>query len=273
MQTRRAVVALALILALSVLSGCSSLGGWFKGIGGGGKDRGEAFDVPAQVLANEAEESYKEGKFDDAADLYQQLKDRYPYSKYALLADLRVGDAYLKAKRWDEAALAYDDFIRLHPKNEAVPYAYYQMGMVYHSQMLTVDRDPTNARKAGEAFQRLINQHANSEWAQKALPRLRESLERQAGHDMFVGGYYLRSNQYEAAIGRFKRVLTQYPDVGLYGEAMANIQKAQTMLDKISPEERAKRNEERRDLLVSPPNVESPRVILEQDRGGPPTPF
>lgn len=279
MQARRAMATLALLLALALLGGCNSLGSWgglgswFKGLGGGGKDHGESFDVPAQVLANEAEEAYKEGKFDDAADLYQQLKDRYPYSKYALLADLRVGDAYLKAKRWDEAALAYDDFIRLHPKNEAVPYAYYQMGMVYHSQMLTVDRDPTNARKAGEAFQRLINQHPNSEWAQKALPRLREALERQAGHDMFVGGYYLRTKQYEAAIGRFKRVLTQYPDVGLYGEAMANIQKAQAMLDKLSPEERAKRTEERRDLLVSPPNVESPRVILGEDRGGPPTPF
>ncbi|MFH1058772.1 MAG: outer membrane protein assembly factor BamD [Pseudomonadota bacterium] len=273
MQARRAVIALTLVLALTALGGCTWVSGMWKGLGGGKAERGDAFDVPAQYLANEAEQAYKDGKYDDAADLYQQLKDRYPYSKYALLADLRVADAYLKAKRFDEAALAYDDFIRLHPKNEAVPYAYFQLGMVYHGQMLSVDRDPSNARKAAEAFQRLIRQFPRSEQAQKAMPRLREAYERQAGHDMFVGGFYMRSKQYEAAIGRFKRVLTQYPDIGLYGEAMANINKAQATLDKLTPEERAKRQEERRDLLSSPPNVESPRVVLEQDRGGPPTPF
>ncbi|MFH1034978.1 MAG: outer membrane protein assembly factor BamD [Pseudomonadota bacterium] len=257
----------SLLLAILCSAGC----GWWRGLGGKSGDRGEAFDAPAQVLANEAETAYKEGNWDEAADLYQQLKDRYPYSRFALLADLRVGDAYYKAKRYDEAVLAFDDFIRLHPKNEGVPYAYFQMGMVHHSQMLTPDRDPSNARKAADAFQRLVRQYPKSEWAQKAFPRLKEALERQANHDMFVGDFYLRTKQYEAAIGRFKRVLTQYPDVGLYGDAMAKIQKAQEKLDAISPEERAKRMEERRDL-ISPPALDTPRVPVGGD-SGPPSPF
>lgn len=273
MKLSKRLLAWCLLLALLLGSTGCGMTSWFKGLGGRSGDRGEAFDAPAQVLANEAETAYKEGNWDEAADLYQQLKDRYPYSRYALLADLRVGDAYFKAKRYDEAVLAFDDFIRLHPKNEGVPYAYYQMGMVHHSQMLTPDRDPSNARKATEVFQRLVRQHPSSEWAQKAYPRLKEALERQANHDMFVGDFYMRTKQYEAAIGRYKRVLTQFPDVGLYGDAMAKIQKAQEKLEAISPEERAKRQEERRDL-VAPPSLDPGGRPVAADRDlGPPTPF
>lgn len=265
MKTARNLALLALMLAVLSLSGCA----WFKGLGRG-SDHGDVLDTPAQVLANEAELSYKDGQWDEAADLYQQLKDRYPYSRFGLLADLRVGDAYFQAKRYDEAVLAYEDFIRLHPKNEGVPYATYQMGMVYHTQMLTADRDPSNARKASETFQRLVRQYPNSEWAQKAFPRLKEALARQAMHDMTVGNFYYNTKQYEAAIGRFKRVLTQYPDVGLYAEAMDKIQRSQARLDVMDPAERAKRQEERQDL-VAPPALDTPRVTT--DRGGGDSPF
>ncbi|MGD8563971.1 MAG: outer membrane protein assembly factor BamD, partial [Desulfarculaceae bacterium] len=208
MKKRQAFYNGALLLLVAILSGgCASsdvLGD------------SQAFDTPAQVLANEGEALYRDGDYNEAAELFQQLKDRYPYSRFALLADLRVGDAYYKAGRHEEAVLAYDDFVRLHPKNEAVPYALFQMGMVWHGQMLTLDRDPTFARKATDTFRRLLKQYPKSEWAAKAKPRLQEAVLRQAGHDMFVGRFYYRKSQYKAAIGRFKRVLTQYPDVGLY---------------------------------------------------------
>jgi len=267
MKAMRILTIIALALLLGLAAGC----GWIRTLGSGSRSGVDTLDTPAQVLANEAETSYREGKFDEAADLYQQLKDRFPYSRYALLADLRVGDAYFEAKRFDEAVLAYDDFVRLHPKNEAVPYALFKLGMVHHNQMLTPDRDPSNARKAMEAFQRLLNSYPKSEWAQKAYPRYKEAVARAAGHDMAVGNFYLNTKRYEAAINRFKRVLTQYPDVGLYGEAMDKIEKAQTALASLTPEERQARKEgiDRRDVLVAPPNVEQPGVVFEGEKGSP----
>ncbi len=230
----------ATLLALVFSAGCGFFGG------SSGPDS-QAFDTPAQVLANDAELQYKDGNYDESAELFQQLKDRFPYSRYALLADLRVGDAYFKAQRYDEAVLAYDDFVRLHPKNEAVPYAIYQMAMVHHEQMLIPARDPTSAKKASETFQRLLRQYPNSEWAVKARPRLQETLERMAAHDMFVGKFYLRTSRYRAAISRFKRVLTDYPDVGLYGEALQLIKESKEELASLPPDERGG-EVDRRDL-------------------------
>ncbi|MCF8032247.1 MAG: outer membrane protein assembly factor BamD [Desulfarculaceae bacterium] len=252
------VVALALLLALAAAGGCGMFGS-----GGGTSD--EAFDTPAQVLANEAETLYREGNYDESANLFQALKDRFPYSRFALLADLRVGDAYFKSKRYEEAVLAYEDFIRLHPKNDAVPYAIYQMGMVYFDQMLTPDRDPENARKAMQTFQRLIKQYPKSEWAVRSQPRLQEATRRLAAHDMVVGKYYLNTKAYRAAMGRFKRVLTQYPDVGLYNEAMGYLQQAQKKWAALPAKEREGQGIDRRDLNAPVPGMEAPDVLSGPD--------
>jgi outer membrane protein assembly factor BamD len=245
----------ALLLALALAAGCD----WF-GSGSGVQD--EAFDTPAQVLANEAETMYREGEYEQSAELFQALKDRFPYSRYALLADLRVGDAYAKAERYEEAVLAYEDFIRLHPKNDAVPYAIYQMGMVYFDQMLTPDRDPANAAKAMETFQRLMKQYPSSQWAVKAQPRLQEATRRAASHDMVVGQYYYNTAKYRAAMSRFKRVLTHYPDVGLYDEAMHKLRLAQDKWNALPKREREGEAIDRRDLSAPLPGVETPDVLL-----------
>lgn len=235
MRLWRCIAAVAVLGGLLMAGGCS----WSSWFSRASTDN-TAFDTPAQVLANEAESLYKEGDFERSAETFQQLKDRYPYSRFALLADLRVGDAYYKAGRFEEAVLAYDDFVRLHPKNEAVPYALYQMGMVYHKQMLIPSRDPTMAKKARDTFTRLLRNYPKSEWAVKAKPRLQECTARMAAHDMFVGNFYLRTKHYRAAIGRFKRVLTDYPDVGLYSKALNQIESAQKLLAELPPEQREK---------------------------------
>ena len=244
----------ALLLLLSLAGGCN----WFGGSSGLSD---EAFDTPAQVLANEAENLYREGKYEESANLFQALKDRFPYSRFALLADLRVGDAYYKSKRYEEAILAYEDFVRLHPKNDAVPYAIYQMGMVYFDQMLTPDRDPENARKAMQTFQRLIKQYPKSEWAVRAQPRMQEATRRLAAHDMVVGQFYLDTKSYRAAMGRFKRVLTHYPDVGLYDEAMEYLRRAQEKWNALPAKEREGQGIDRRDLTSPIPGVEAPDVL------------
>ncbi len=227
-----------MLICLAFVSGCSTVSNFFSGSTGDGAE--QAFDTPAQVLATEAEQLYQDGEYEEAAESFQQLKDRYPYSKFALLADLRVGDAYFKSDRFDEAVLSYEDFIRLHPKNEGVPYAMYQIGMVYHAQMLTPDRDPTFAEKSMKAFQKLVRDYPNNEWSIKAMPRLQESAARAAEHDLEVAQFYYSIDKYKAAIHRFDKVLTKYPDVGLYDEAMTGMRNAQNDL----AEEEAEKAEE-----------------------------
>ncbi len=262
-MTRARLIWLPLALAVMLAaSGCASVQRYIPFWQSDESDT-SAVEVPARVLATEAEDAYRAGNYSRAAELYQSLKDRYPYGPYALLADLRVADSYHKAERWDEAALAYSDFVRLHPRNEAVPYAIYNQGMVYFKQMLSVDRDPTYARKSAEAFIRLLRQFPNNEWSHKARPRLVEAQRRLAGHEMNVGEFYYRTGKYRAAAGRFKRVVTAYPDVGLYNQALARLQECRLRLAKKPAGEREGKAYRRRDLIQDPGAL---RPTIERDR-------
>jgi hypothetical protein len=68
----------------------------------------------------------------------------------------------------------------------------------------------------------------------------------------------MRTKRYQAAIGRFKRVLTAYPDVGLYGAALEGIEFSQRALAKLPAKEKAEEYDPWRDL-VAPPQLEDIR--------------
>ena len=258
-------ITMAIIACLLMTAGCDSISRQFNNLFGSQtsrSDQGDAFDIPAQVLANNAETAYRDSNYDEAIELYQQVKDRYPYSRYALLAELRLGDAYLKAERYEEASLAYEDFLRLHPRNEAVPYALYQMGMTQHAQMRTPDRDASNAAKGLEIFKRLRSNYPNSEYSGQAGPRMEECIANLAVHDMSVGDFYFHRERYEAAIGRYRQIITQYPDAGYYNEAMQKMQQCEEILANMSPEEMAERAQNRRDIFVPPPSMQGVSGII-----------
>ncbi|MBI5552506.1 MAG: outer membrane protein assembly factor BamD [Desulfobacterales bacterium] len=201
-------------IVLLVLSGCA----WF------GKDKPEK---PAQQLVQEGVKDYDRGHYKDALEAFQQLRDWYPFSKYAILAELRIADAHYHLEEYPEAVTAYEEFERLHPRNEAIPYVIYQIGLCHFEQIDSVDRDQTSARKAMETFQRLIRQHPDDPYAKKAGANLVACIQSLAGHEYYVGQYYYKRQYYKAALHRFWAVINQYPDVGYHKKALEYIAECQ----------------------------------------------
>jgi len=122
--------------------GCSTIKGWF------GKDKTD--ERPPEVLAAKGIKDLKKKNYDDAIETFEKVRDRYPYSEQALLAQLKVADAYFFKKKYDEAFQAYREFEKLHPTNKAVPYCIYREGLSYYRQRSTIDRDQTYTTKALE---------------------------------------------------------------------------------------------------------------------------
>ena len=81
---------------------------------------------PPDVMAKRGIEQLKKKKYIDAADTFTKLKDRYPYSEEALLAQIKLADSLYYNKKYDEAQQAYKEFEKLHPTNKAVPFVIYQ---------------------------------------------------------------------------------------------------------------------------------------------------
>jgi len=196
----------ALLITLILLTGCS----WFQ----------TQEDKPAQELASDGMEAMKAGRYEEAIKSFEKLKDWYPFSKFAILAELKIADAYYRLQDYDEAVFAYENFENLHPRNEAVPYVIYQIGRCYFEQMDSVDRDQVSSQKALETFRRLNKQFPDNPYANRIEDHIKRCLKSLAGHDLYVGRFYYKTKHYKAALNRFKAILNNYPDIGVHREAL-----------------------------------------------------
>jgi outer membrane protein assembly factor BamD len=207
---------IGIFLALLLLSGCA----WFSQ---------EQEEKPAAELIQEGLEAYNKGNYSDAIKNFEQLKDWYPFSKYAVTAELKIADAHYYLDQYAEAIAVYEEFEQLHPRNEAIPYVIYQTGRCYYDQIDTIDRDQSSARKALEIFRRLIRQYPEDPYAVKARTHVTICLQSLAGHEFYVGKFYLRSKHYQAALQRFKAVISNYPDVGMHYQALKYIAQCEAL--------------------------------------------
>ena len=216
-------IVLILALTLGPLTGCGgqsvtgTLGKWFGITSKSDLDLGE--DAP-QTLARQAQERMDADDYKGAAELWQQLKDQYPYSKYAALGELKLGDAQFLQGKYIEALGAYEDFERLHPDNDAVPYAIYQQGMCYFMRMHGIDRDQTPTIQTIQTLARLVEMYPGSKYAAMGQARIAEAQNNLAGHEFYVGEFYYSRKDYEAAMNRFMGLIQYYPDSGYHQRAM-----------------------------------------------------
>lgn len=215
-------IAFGCLVVLLVCSGCA----WFQ----------TKEEKPSQELARDGMEAYRDGKYEKAIESFEKIKDWYPFSKYAMLAELKIADAYFQLKQYEDAVFAYEDFERLHPRNEAIPYVVYQIGLCHYNRMDTVDRDQTSTKKALDTFGRLIKQFPEDPYTIAAEDHIKKCLKTLSGHEFYVGYYYFKTKHYKAALQRFKAVLKYYPDVGVHYRALQYIVESEAKIKKMEAE-------------------------------------
>lgn len=174
----------------------------------------------AQELVQDGIDFFEAGKYKKAIDAFEKLRDWYPFSKYAILAELKIADAYFNLESYADAIFAYEEFEQLHPRNEAVPYVIFRIGRSYFNQIDTIDRDQSNATKALETYRRLVQQYPQDVYAGMARSDMLACYQSIAGHEFFIGVFYYRNNNYKAAKVRFTAVVQNFPDVGYHQQAL-----------------------------------------------------
>ena len=177
-------------------------------------------DLPVENLYNNAFDDLQKTKYKKAAEEFEQVEIEHPYSQWAVKAKLMGAYAYYKNEDYDDAVLALDRFIKYHPGNKDVAYAYYLKGMCYYSQISSADKDQADTEKAEEAFNRLITLFPNSEYAADARKKVNLTEDYKAGQEMIIGRYYLNNGNYLSALNRFNVVLENYQTTVQIEEAL-----------------------------------------------------
>ncbi|MGV8073155.1 MAG: outer membrane protein assembly factor BamD [Syntrophobacteraceae bacterium] len=213
LKNRKNLSRLGLCLAITVMilgsAGCG--GNLWKFYFGDLFGKGSSADKNASQLAEEGTEKMAKKDYTGAIKAFQKLKEQYPYSKYSLLAELKIGDAHFEKGEYSEAAVAYEEFARLHPRNEIVPFVLYQVGLCHFLSFSSIERDQSETQLAIEAFQRVMQAFPESEYAGKARKQLLECQKRIVAHEYYVGEFYHKQKRYRSAKQRLEKISKDYP--------------------------------------------------------------
>ncbi len=209
------------LLFLTFAFGCSTVKGWFES---------KKIDGTPDVVADRGLTDLQKKKFQDAIDNFKVVRDKYPYSDQAMLAQIKLADAYFYDKKYDEALQAYKEFEKLHPTNKAVPYCIYREGLCFYLQRSTIDRDQTFTTKAMDEFNRLKKKYPQSEYLPKVEQFMAKCRQDLADHEFYVAQFYFTTEHYQAALGRYQTVADEYPDFPKMVEVKKRIAECQKIL-------------------------------------------
>jgi len=155
-----------------------------------------------------------------AIDAFQEVIDNYPYSDYAVRAELQIADAYFAAERYQEALSYYRDFPELHPNHDRVPYTMLQAALAHYEQVRAPERDQGPTREALAVLDELMNKFPYSPEAERAETLWRELRTRLGESVMSVADFYMERAEFQAAVDRYRSVLNEFPGLGLDAEAL-----------------------------------------------------
>lgn len=187
-----------LILLIFLLTGCVSYDDFDTSQAAGSFGLAEALE--------------KDERYEEALTQYQNVKNRFPYSKFAVSAELQIAEIQFKKEAYPEAQGAYQLFKELHPKHERTDYVTYQIGESIYMQLpSTIDRDLSLAPNAIKEFDVLIRDYPSSPLVKKAQDRRSDALGKLADKELYISDFYYRTGEWLHALVRYEKYLQDFP--------------------------------------------------------------
>ena len=207
----KARISLALVVSALALGGC----GWF------GSDKDKPYvETPVEILYNRALDDLGRQDYKLAAKEFEEVDRQHPYSVWATKAQIMAAFTYYQANKYDDAIIALDRFIQLHPGHKDIPYAYYLKGLCFYEQISDVGRDQRITQQALDALAEVVKRYPDTPYARDARLKVELTIDHLAGKEMLVGRYYQKQQQFVGAINRYRMVIERYQTTTHVPEAL-----------------------------------------------------
>jgi outer membrane protein assembly factor BamD len=210
-----------------------------------------------------AEEDYRKGEKAlethshlEATKYFEHVRNKYPFSKYAAAAELRLADVKYDQERWVEAAEAYQSFARLHPSHDQVDYAAFRAGLAHWKDGPTdmvlfpaaYERDLVQVRDAAKTLDEFLKKYPESKYAPEATKLLAEARKRLVDHEWYAAEFYAKRKHWPAVAVRLETIVKNYP--GHASEPAALLQLAEAY---VKMDERYRAQQALQQLIVKHP--------------------
>lgn len=195
--------------------------------------------LQAAELYRLARGSLESSDFAGALQRYTQLTLRYPFTDYAVHAQIERIYALYRNYQPEEALAAADRFLRDYPRHEHVAYVQYVKGLVNFDRdrgmaeslgFDTTRRDTSSLRRAFDDFSVLIQRYPQSPYVADARARMIYLRNRIARHELTIVEYYIRRGAHVAAAKRAEQIVAQYPGAPATLDALELLEQSYTAL-------------------------------------------
>jgi outer membrane protein assembly factor BamD len=190
-------------------------------LGGCGNRRDNALEIGAQQMYDEGAGFLRRNNYIGAVRNFENLRIRYPFAPVTRQAHLDLIYAYYRAGQSEAALDIAETFVQEYPRLPEVAYCLYMKGLILFDsepnvleRLFRVDiteRPPKETYDAFTAFEDLLRQFPDSEYAEDARQRMIFLRNRLAVYENHVARYYIDRGAYVAAINRAKYALEHYP--------------------------------------------------------------
>lgn len=208
---KKLLLALSTLILLSVLfAGCAS-----------STDPADAYkgESPHEIYMR-GKTAMQSGSYGEAIKRFEALDVQYPYGADTESAQLYLIYAYYMKEDYALSVAAADRFIRLHPTNDHIDYAFFMRGVSDYYQnlgflerLVSIDlatRDLSQVQKSYNDFNDVYTHFPYSRYAPPAhqyMIYLRNIL---ADHQLHVAEYYYNRKAYIAAADRANGLVAHY---------------------------------------------------------------
>lgn len=162
----------------------------------------------------------RNGQHREAVELFDQLEREHPFSTWATNAKLMGAYGEYMRNRYAEAIGALDRFIQLHPAHRDIAYAHYLRALSFYEQINDAQRDQRATEQAISALQDVVNRFPDTAYARDARLKIDLGRDHLAGREMNIGRFYQRQRLFNAAIGRYRRVIEEFQTTNHVPEAL-----------------------------------------------------
>ncbi|HWN67469.1 MAG TPA: outer membrane protein assembly factor BamD [Haliangium sp.] len=188
------------------------------------------YSVTAQQNYSKGLTELKEKDWVAAAKYFAFVKARFPYSKYAVLAELRIADAEFGAGHYLQAIDAFKLFIKFHPTHDMVTngYAEFRIGEAYYKMLPgnmwilppSFEKDPSSTYDAERELRTFIKKHPSSRFTPRAQQLLQRVHSHLAAHEWYVATFYWERGKPMGTVLRLRRLLDRYAGTRYDGDAL-----------------------------------------------------
>jgi outer membrane protein assembly factor BamD len=211
---------IARLSLVPVLASCAS----------GDDDKSITYSMTAKQNYEKGLAELKDENYTEASRFFSFVRQKFPFSKYAVLAELALADTQYDRGEYQQAIDAYKNFIRLHPTHEKVEDGYVafriceccvrEMPEDFFLLPPAYEKDQSAVRDALRELDDFLDKYPESKYLDQGKKFRRDVLQRLIEHEVYVARFYLDREQPKAAILRLEGALKRYPESGREAELL-----------------------------------------------------